>query len=502
MADSKGLRISRRDVMRAGAALPLALSASGRALADSPDETKAGSKQTEPPAQTRPAAVLSITDETIAPLGTPTAATLVGDQLPGPELRFTEGERFQVLVENRLSEPTTVHWHGMIVPNYMDGVPEVTQYPIEPGESVYYEYPLLQSGTYWYHSHYGLQEQTGLHGPLIIEARNEPHSYDREAVVFLSDWLNQSPYKLIPQFRGELPETAAAIVDPKAGYPFPGDKPFNVDVNYPGYLMNGKSEEDPWTFKARKGERIRFRLINGSTASFFRVALEGHELELIAADGQPVEPVRGENIVIGTAERYDFLVTLKESRSFTLHAAALGTTRQVIGVIHTQDVAAQSSRARPVFSGRSIGSSDYAGLRAPYPTTLPKGPVKTFDIKLGGEMEKYLWSINGQYYPELFVPDGKADPLWIEYGDRVRVRITNPTMMYHPMHLHGHFFRLLGRPGHWDDQTAPIKDTAIVGPGEKVDFEFTADNPGNWFFHCHNLYHLAAGMARQFRYRV
>ena len=500
--DSKGPRISRRGVIVAGAALPLALSHAGRALGDSQRVESEAGPQSEPPAQTKPSAVLSITDETMAPLGVDTPVTVVNGQLPGPELRFREGERFQVLVENRLSEPTTVHWHGMIVPNYMDGVPELTQYPIGPGQSVYYEYPLLQSGTYWYHSHYGLQEQTGLSGPLIIEARNEPHSYDREAVVFLSDWLNQSPYKMIPQFRGEIPETAAAKPPTSGAYPFPGEKPFNIDVNYPGYLLNGKSEKDPWTLEARKGERIRFRLINGSTATFFRVALEGHELELIAADGQPVEPVRGQNIVIGTAERYDFLVTLKESGSFTLHAAALGSTRQAVGVVHTRDVPARASRKSPDFNGRAIGSADYASLRSPYPTTLPKGSVKTFDIELGGVMDKYLWSLNGQYYPELFSPDGKAEPLWIEYGDRVRVRMTNSTMMYHPMHLHGHFFRLLRRPGDWDDTMAPMKDTAIVGPGEKVDFEFTADNPGHWFFHCHNLYHLASGMAREFRYRV
>ncbi len=500
--DSKGPKISRRGVIVAGAALPLALARPGTVLGATPSSSKEELKQTAPPAQTRPAAVLSITDANVSPLGKSTPATLVGNQLPGPELRFKEGERFQVLVENRLSVPTTVHWHGMIVPNYMDGVPGLTQYPIEPGQSVYYEYPLLQSGTYWYHSHYELQEQTGLQGPLIIEAQNEIHHYDREAVVFLSDWLNQSPYEMIPQFRGEVPATPAAEPAPEGGYTFPGDKKFNIDVNYPGYLLNGKSEKDPWTLEARKGERIRFRLINGSTASFFRVSLEGHELELIATDGQPVEKVSGDNIVIGTAERYDFLVTLKESGSFTLHAAALGSTKQAIGVVHTRDVPARASRKRPLASGRSIGSADYASLRSPYPTTLPEGPVKTFDIKLGGDMKKYLWSMNGEYYPEAFSPDGKAEPLLIRSGERVRVRISNPTMMYHPMHLHGHFFRLLRKPGDWSDPMAPMKDTVIVGPGEQIEFEFTADNPGNWFFHCHNLYHLASGMAREFRYRV
>ena len=499
--DSKEPKISRRGALVAGAALPFVLARPGAALAKAAAAAPEDVSQVAPPAQTRPKMVLSITEDLIAPLGKPTAATLVNGGLPGPEIRFREGERFQVFVENKLSVPTTVHWHGMIVPNYMDGVPQMTQYPIAPGEMTYYEYPLLQSGTYWYHSHYELQEQTGLHGPLIIEARNEPHAYDREAVVFLSDWLNQPPDGLIPQFRGKSPATSAAKSAPPGGYPFPKEKPFNIDVNYPGYLMNGQSNEKPWTLTARKGDRIRFRLINGSTASFFRVALEGHELELIAADGQPVDPVRGENIVIATAERYDFLVTVKESGSFTLHAGALGSKLQVVGVVHTPDVAPKANLARPAFAGRGLGAADYAALRAPYSTTLPEGPVKTFDIVLGGEMKDYLWSMNGEYYPEIFSPDGKASPLWIRYGDRVRVRLTNKTMMYHPMHLHGHFFRLLGKPGAWDERRAPMKDTVAVGPGEKVDFEFTADNPGRWFFHCHNLYHLASGMARELRYR-
>ena len=503
--EQTGVRVSRREALLAGASLPLMVGFAGKALAFSGGRVgsvPAPAAQTSPPAQTRPEVTLSLTDKTVAPLGEATAATLVNDQLPGPELRFREGERFQVLVENKMSVPTTVHWHGMIVPNYMDGVPGITQYPIDPGESVYYEYPILQAGTYWYHSHYGFQEQTGLHGPLIIEAKNEPHAYDREAVVFLSDWLNQSPEGVIPQFRGERPSTPATEPAPKGGYPFPGEKPFNIDVNYPGYLMNGQSNKAPWTFEARPGERIRFRLINGSTASFFRVGLEGHELELIATDGQPIEPIRGDNIVIGTAERYDFLVTVKESGRFMLHAAALGTQHQVVGVIHTPDVAPTVTTGKAAFGPRSIGSADYAALRSPYETILPEGPVKTFDIELGGDMKGYLWSINGQYYPEAFSPKGRAEPLWVNAGDRVRMRVSNKTMMYHPMHLHGHFFRLLPKPGEWAEPRAPMKDTFAIGPRQRIDFEFTADNPGKWFFHCHNLYHLASGMAREVRYRA
>lgn len=494
-------RFSRREVMATGAALPFVVARPGAALAAAVSP-KAPHEKPAPPKAPAADYTLRISEESIAPLGKATNATLVNGVLPGPEIRYREGDMFRVLVENALQVPTTVHWHGLLVPNYMDGVPEVTQLPIAPRESVLYEYPLLQNGTYWYHSHYRFQEQTGLSGPFIIDARHEPYAYDREAVVFLADWLNQSPDGIIPQIRGEQKMTPAAQPVPPGGYPFPGKDPFAVDLNYPGYLMNGQSNEKPFTLEARKGDRIRFRLINGSTSSFFQVSLDDHELELIAADGQPVDPVRGKSLVIATAERYDFLVTLKRSGSFTLRAAALGTHGQVVGIVHTPDVAPKADTGRAVFEGPSLGVANYRALRSPYPTTLPDGPVQTFDIELGGLMKRYLWSMAGEYYPEPFVPEGNASPLRIREGQRVRVRFTNSTKMFHPMHLHGHFFRLLPKPGSWDDATAPLKDTVGVGPGEKVDIEFLADNPGSWFFHCHNLYHLAAGMARVVRYEV
>jgi FtsP/CotA-like multicopper oxidase with cupredoxin domain len=390
----------------------------------------------------------------------------------------------------------------MIVPSYMDGVPDIAQYPIEPGGSVLYEYVLRQSGTYWYHSHYQFQEQTGLSGPLIIEPKSEPHSYDHDVIVFITDWLDQPPDTVIPQLRMQQPATAATKMVPPDGYPFPADQPFEVDINYPGFLLNGKPVTDPWMLQVKRGDRIRLRIINGSTSTFFRVALDGHELQIIAADGQPVEQLTASNIVVGTAERYDALVTVGKSGSFTLHAAALGTNLQALGVIHTADANPKLNAAKPTFTGVSGGMADYAALNAPYNTTPPDGPVKTFDIPLGGMMKEYLWMMAGELYPELFSPQGKAQPLIIKSGERVRVRFTNTTRMYHPMHLHGHFFRLLPQPGAWDATNAPLKDTVAVGPTQKVDIEFFADNPGRWFFHCHNLYHLAAGMARVVQYEV
>jgi FtsP/CotA-like multicopper oxidase with cupredoxin domain len=494
--DSQPVVVSRRRLLQAGAAIPLAWTLGGLATA-APAMQGGG-----PPIQIKPDFTLNLASKSIAPVGKPIEATLVNGQYPGPEIRYREGEMFRVLVNNGLAVPSCVHWHGMIVPNTMDGVPGVTQYPLGPRESVLYEYPLRQSGTYWYHSHYQLQEQTGLAGPLVIEARDEPHAYDRDVVVFLSDWLDQPPETVVPQLRMQQPPTEATKMRKPSGLQFPDGKPFEIDVNFPGYLVNGKPASDPWILQVQRGERIRLRFINGSAATFFRIALDGHDLELIATDGQPVVPLTVSNLVMASAERYDALVTIAASGSFTLHASALGTDLQAIGVIHTADAAPKPNTAMPKFTGTAGGLANYAALKSPYPTTLPEGPVKTFELDLGGQMMKYLWSIGGQVYPEMYSPDGKAEPLVINAGDRVRIRFTNSTMMFHPMHLHGHFFRVLPKPGAWDDPTAPLKDSVGVGPMQKVDIEFFADNPGRWFFHCHNMYHMLAGMARVVQYEV
>ena len=492
-------------MLLASALAPLSLGSSqalARGLGQEAGSPKRSPDIDEPPSQLPPDYVLNVDTRELDLFGTPTPALLVNDSIPGTEIRYTEGDLFRVLVNNRLQVPCTLHWHGLIVPNYMDGVPEITQYPIAPTNSILMEYPIRQSGTYWYHSHYGLQEQQGLSGPYIIEERRPGYDYDHDVTVFLQDWLQQSPEGIIPQIRGEQPETAAVKTPVPGGAPFPGETPFNIDLNYPGYLMNGATDASPWTMPVRKGDRLRLRLINGSTSTFFRVGLEDHDLEIIAADGQPVVPVTAGNVVIAVAERYDVLVTIKKTGSFDLRAVALGTRRGVSGVLHTSGAPATPKRDPFVFRGPAGGSADYPSLKSPYPTTLPEGPVRTFEIDLGGVMKKYLWSMAGEYYPEPFVPEGDAGPLEIRSGERVRVRFTNSTMMYHPMHLHGHFYRVLSRPGAWSETNAPLKDTVAVGPGQKIDIEFTADNPGNWFFHCHNLYHLASGMARKVSYVV
>jgi len=438
-------------------------------------------------------------------------AMTVNGSVPGPELRCREGDLLRIIVENKMQMPASVHWHGLLVPNAMDGVPGLTQKPIPPNGLFVYEYPVQQSGTYWYHSHYQLESQLGLHGPLIIEPKHEPHSYDQEIVIFLSDWLNWDPWKVIPHIRdndlppdikpptgamGSMGSTQGARGGPKPFGLWNGDS-FNVDLAYPTYLINGQSPENPFSVSVKKGSRVRVRLINGSDSSFFRFSIDGHPLNIIASDGQPVMPVEVDDLMICTAERYDFLVDIPESGSFGIRADALGQVRGVSGIMHTTDARPVLPNITPKWGPRTLA---YTDLVAPVSTEPAPGPTQFIPLELAGNMKTYIWRMGDKSLKTLFNPNGNAEPLIVDWGNRVTIEYENKSGMYHPMHLHGHFFRLLvdnGKPTH-----APLKDTVAVPPHQKVRIEFVADNPGTWFCHCHNMYHLEAGMGRVIEYRI
>lgn len=486
------MKFSRRDLAGATvltplAAIPLLRQAPAAAAAEPAGAWDIGAK---------PDYKLAVAAQEIELFGHGIQALLVNGAWPGTTIRYSRGDRFRVLVENRLDQPTSLHWHGIVDPNLEDGVPNVTQAPIGPGEALYYEFDLKQAGTFWYHSHFGLQEQQGLSGPLIIEDPNEPHAYDQDLVVMLSDVIDIPVEDVVPRIRQGTLEVR--VGDP---YALPDGAPFRIDVPYAGYLLNGQTPDAPWSHALRAGARARLRLINGSGSSFFRVAIDGLPLTLIAADGDPVEPLVVDNLVIGTAQRYDVLVTLPESGSYTLHAAALGDARQAIGVLHTPDVAPSANRARPRFAGSALQLAD---LRAANATTLPDGPRKTFEVVLSGDMRNYLWQMNGHVWPEpfaTFAGDHAEETYYdVAFGDVVRFDLVNRTPMAHPMHLHGHSFRVLADGA--DPARAPLRDTFVAWPDGKVTIEVVAYNPGKWFFHCHNVWHLATGMAQAVRYRV
>ncbi len=419
--------------------------------------------------------------------GTSPAAWAYNGVLPGPLLRATAGDRVQVRVRNQLPEPTTVHWHGLAIRNDMDGVPEVTQPPIPAGKEFTYEFIPPDPGTYWYHSHGELQRGRGLFGALIIDDPRDPGDYDVEFLVVLSDWLGQrTPRQVFDELRsGQMDsmhdmhasQSRSSVLGADAG-----------DVRYPFYLLNGRPPTDPETFRARAGQRARIRVINAAEDTTFRVALGGHTLTVTHTDGQPVIPRRTQSILVGMAERYDCVVTLDDG-VFPLVASAEGKGDSGFALVRTGSGSAPSSESRVrELDPRPLLATDLQAAESARLT--PRRPDRTLTVKLGGNMQRYVWTINDRSYPE-------HEPLVVSPNQRVRLIFENATMMHHPMHLHGHFFTLLGTP----DGTGPRKDTVIVLPHQRLAVDFDTDNPGQWFTHCHNEYHQAAGMASVLSYR-
>jgi len=397
---------------------------------------------------------------------------------PGAEIRVREGDRIRAVVKNQLPEDTTIHWHGLAVPNPMDGVPIFTQKPIAPGEEFTYDFVASPAGTYMYHSHVGLQLDRGLLGPLIVEEKQPHISYDRDYVLVLDDLLADAPQALVSTAGGMMGGMMGGMRGGMGGM---------MRMKVPPYvalLINGHLPDDSAVFETKKGQRLRLRFVNPSGATTYRVAIAGHRMAITHTDGRPVRPFGVDAFYIGMGERYDVLVETNNPGLWPIVAAPveikLPSARALLR--YTDSQARQPTVVEPegIRSGRVLNLTD---LHALEPLESRK-PDQDFDFALWGGMMSQAWTINGQAYPQ-------ADIVQVHEGGRVRVRMTNHSMMIHPMHLHGHFFRV----------NDILKDTVIVPPHMgQVSFEFTADNPGRWFFHCHNIYHMESGMAREFRY--
>jgi FtsP/CotA-like multicopper oxidase with cupredoxin domain len=411
-------------------------------------------------------------------------------QLPGPEIRVKEGDRLRVTVTNRLSQDTSIHWHGVPLVNAMDGVPGVTQQPIKSGERFVYDFLVPAAGTYFYHPHVGVQLDRGLSGPLIVEPAHESLSYDQEVVLVLDDWLDGmpgTPDQALQQLiaRGD---TMGAMSGSGNGKSIPRYPP---DIVYPRYLINGQASEQPLELQARKGQRLRLRLINAASATIFHVALQGHQLTVTHTDGQPVNQVTVDALRIGMGERYDVLVQANHPGIWQLAAQAEGTEQQARAALRYVGVSGSvpSPTDRPAeLSGRYL---QYSMLTAaPRTFVLPdETPDQTLPMTLGGGMGRYLWTINGQAYPQ-------ADPIALGKNRLVRFVYTNQSMMPHPMHLHGHFFQLENGTGR-----GPLKDTVLIDPMQQLTTMWVTDNPGIWAWHCHNIYHAETGMLRLLQIR-
>ncbi|ASV40028.1 copper oxidase [Pseudomonas sp. NS1(2017)] len=502
-----------------------------------------------------------------------TALTINGG-LPGPLLRWREGDTVTLRVKNRLAEPTSIHWHGILLPSTMDGVPGLSFKGIEPGGVFVYQFTVKQHGTYWYHSHSGFQEQQGVYGPLVIEPRDpEPYTYQRDYVVMLSDWTDEDPVALMKTLKKQSdyynlhkPTVGDFIRDVgKQGWSAtaadrlmwaqmkmnPTDLADVSGETYT-YLLNGQPPERNWTGVFQAGETIRLRFINGSAMSYFDVRIPGLKMTVIAADGQPVQPVSVDEFRIAVAETFDVLVE-PTAKAYTLFAQSMDRSGYARGTLARQtgatapvpaldprpwitmddmgmggmdhgamadmpemagmDHSAMSMQAHPAseqdnplvdmqamspvpkLDDPGIGLRNngrrvltYADLRSTFEDPDGRDPSRTIELHLTGHMEKFAWSFNGVKFSD-------AEPLQLTYGERVRLVLVNDTMMSHPIHLHGLWSDLEDENGQFQVR----KHTIDMPPGSRRSYRVTADALGRWAYHCHLLYHMEMGMFREVR---
>ncbi|MFF3732970.1 multicopper oxidase family protein [Streptomyces sp. NPDC002476] len=445
-----------------------------------------------------------------------------GDDLPGKEIRVTAGDTLALTLANNLPEATSVHWHGLALRNDMDGVPGLTQRGIAAGSSFDYHFAVPHPGTYWLHPHSGVQQDRGLYAPLVVEDPKEPLAYDKEWVIVLDDWVDgvdgSTPDAVLAELAkgmGDMDHSGSGGMDhgdsggmeghdmshmshtsmttrkARATPPPTPSGPSRMlmgassdllggdagDVDYPHYLINGRTPEAPSTFTAKPGDRIRLRVINAGGDTAFRIALGGHRFTVTHADGFPVRHTRADALLLGMGERIDALVTAGNG-AFPLTALAEGKNRTALAVLRTGGDAAPTASVRPaelkrrVLHGGRLKADDSVRLDA-------RRPDRTIEFRLTGSMAKYDWAINGRTYDP-------AQRCPVRSGERVRLSFVNGTTMWHPMHLHGHTFALA--------DGGARKDTSIVLPGKRLDVDFDADNPGLWMVHCHNVYHAESGM--------
>ncbi len=448
------------------------------------------------------------------------AAWTYDGRLPGTEIRVRQGERVRVTVRNSLPQTTSIHWHGLPMrgTNNMDGVPFLTQPPIQTGATFTYDFRAEPAGTFIFHPHSGLQIERGLYGALIIEPNRETLQYDREYVLVFDDWLDGSPEDAFEKLRrgevqhGAMPGMAGGEMGGMPGMNTEGasgggrkgagsraeQMEEGADVAYTTFLINGRAPDTPPEFEVRRGERVRLRLANPAGSTIFRVAIGGHRMTVTHADALAVRPVEVDALEIAPGERYDVLVTANNPGAWTI--AAMSTdepqrgARAILRYTDARASSAPDARALPQeLKGRVL---NYNQLVAHDETNFAAQPERRLDMTLGGQMMPYDWKINGKLMDE--TKPLETDPFEIRAGERVRVTMTNESLMRHPMHLHGHSFRVLTE--NEQGGAPPLKDTVIVEPRRALAFEFLADNPGDWLFHCHHAYHLAAGMARVFKY--
>jgi hypothetical protein len=512
--------------------------------------------------------------------GVSAKAMAINGSIPGPVLEFNEGDLAIINVTNKMDEETSVHWHGLILPNFYDGVPYLTTPPIKPGTTFQYRIPVNQSGTFWYHSHTMLQEQKGLYGAIVIQPKEKTMEYDKELAVVLSDWTNEKPLNVLRNLKrgnewyqikkGTAVPLSRAIAQGgfSAQLKMWRDRMEGADIAdiyYPAFLSNGKKVAEYPDFKP--GEKVRLRFINGSASSYYWLDFGAGNPMIVSSDGMDVIPVHKNRLLFAIAETYDVIVTIPEGKLEIIATAQDGSGHTTIHlgsgnlypaqVIDKPDKVAMmkqmakmdmkmgapalignKKKKTPEFLMKKYGMKmdmdngqmskennmpmnnemdmghmnhntmpekdtsggftynermtyfNYDFIEAKEKTTYnPDIPVNEMLLNLTGNMNRYIWSLNG-------IPLSEADKIKIKGGEITRITLNNLTMMHHPMHLHGHYFRVINENG----ERSPLKHTVNVPPMQKVTIEFYNEEEGDWFFHCHILYHLVGGMARVVSY--
>ena len=525
----------------------------------------------------------------------------INGTVPGPTLRFKEGEEVTINVTNTLDVDTSLHWHGLVLPFRQDGVPGISFNGIKPGETFTYHFPIKQSGTYWFHSHTGFQEQEGMYGSIIIDPKTpENFSYDRDYVVVLSDMHDDSGQTILHNLKKSSDyynynqRTAAdflsdlsakglgATLRDRTAWGDMRMTPTDIaDVSGYTLLVNGRNAKQNWTGLFKPGEKIRLRFINASAMTYFDVRIPGLKMQVVQADGNDVDPVAVDAFRIAVAETYDVIVEPADDRAYTIFAEAMSrsgyargtlapregmdatippmsprprltmadmgmghqgmahgalgddamahgrqpevTMPRESGMNHAMMEHAMPARDMPGrdmpghdmpghdMAGRDMPGTDnasdpfyapgsglapkvpnggkflsYADLKAVNPLYKDRPPTREIELRLTGNMERYFWSINGVKYSD-------AEPIRLKYGERVRFKFVNETMMTHPMHLHGMWSILDTGKGQWN----PVKHVVSIAPGMTVYTETEVDAPGEWAFHCHLMYHMGTGMFRK-----
>ncbi|HQR04227.1 MAG: copper resistance system multicopper oxidase [Proteobacteria bacterium] len=490
--------------------------------------------------------------------GRPRTATAVNGSVPAPVLRWREGDTVTLRVSNHLAEDTSIHWHGILLPNDMDGVPGLTFDGIRPGETFTYRFPVRQSGTYWYHSHSGMQEQTGLYGAIIIDpATPDPVRAERDHVILLSDWTDEDPMAVLRHLRIESdyynnarPTLHDFLRDARRmGWTdaielremwntmrmSPTDFADVSAATYT-YLMNGTPPAGNWQALFTPGERVRLRFINGAANSFFDVRIPGLGLTVVTADGQPVLPVEVDEFRFGPGETYDIIVQPKEDRAYTIFAQSMDRSGYARGTLCPRPE--MEAEVPAIDAPQWLSMDDMMGSMeddAPHahhawsefgpavdnridrPRTDLDDPgvnlrdngrrvLTLADLHSPGgdpdprpperEIELHLTGNMQRYTWSVDgIEYGHAQPIRFRYGERLRVVLVNDTMMTHPFHLHGL----------WSDVETPQgeflvrRHTVPVQPAQRVSYRVTADAMGRWAYHCHLMFHMATGMFREVR---